>query len=180
MTTKNEYMTRMGTDALETIRKELVVRFIRESEDASELGWTIENNQLIESEPCTEGVFPDSLHGNRHELIYYLDSVYKALLENEHVKSTCGTMKSKSELEAVLTTPKSKLPLYANWRIACSEYLHMLAKSSEQTFGVFVADENPYVLVGAIMALNRLYDNTGDYTANIGKLLAIHKRMHAA
>ena len=176
MTTIAEKMTSMGTETLEDIRKRIVIPYIRESEEARKMGRTIVNDRLIESE-SSKGVFPDSLHGEGHDLIFFLDCVYKTMLHDKRTISMCEEMKKEAKLEAELTTAESKLPLYANWRIACSEYLHSLAVSSSQTFEKFIADKNPHKLIGSIMALNLLYKSSSVAT-HTGKLLAIYQIFH--
>lgn len=181
MTTMTEQMTNMGKVILEDIRKTLVIPYIKESDEALKMGWSIKEGELIESESSLEGVFPDSLHGEKRNLVFYLDCALKTLLLDERTTSTCEEMKEEAELEEQLTSAEAKLVFYANWRIACSEYLHMLAKSSEQTFDKFIADKNPHKLIGAVMALSLLYNGTtgSSVASHTGKLLAIHKRMHA-
>ena len=182
MTTMTEQMANMGKEILEDIRKNLVIPYIGESNDALKIGWSIKEGELVESESSPEGVFPDSLHGEKRNLLYYLDCVYKALFQDKRTTSTCAKMKEEAELEAALTTAESKLQLYANYRIACSEYLHMLAKSSGETFDKFIADENPHKLIGAVMALSLFYKDTAgrSIASHTGKLLAVHQRMHTA
>lgn len=182
MTTMAEKMANMGTEILEDIRKTLVIPYIKESDEALKMGWSIKEGELIESESSPEGIFPDSLHGEKRNLVFYMDCAFKTLLLDERTTSTCAEMKEEAELEEQLTSAEAKLVFYANWRIACSEYLHMLAKSSSETFDKFIADENPHKLVGAVMALSLFYKDTAgrSIASHTGKLLAVHQRMHTA
>ena len=182
MTTMTEQMANMGKEILEDIRKNLVISYIMESDEALKMGWSIEEGELVERESSAEGDFPDSLHGEKRNLISYMDCAYITSLKDKHTTSTCAKIKEEAELEAALPTAESKLPLYANYRIACKEYLHMLAKSSSETFDKFIADENPHKLIGAIMALSLFYKaNTSKSIASrTAKLLAVHQKMHTA
>jgi len=169
------------TNYLEYLRENLILPYIRESENAKALGWTVENDQLIESDGSYyEGVFPDSLRRSGHELIDHMDSVRKAMIQDKHVTATNEEMATAAKMESTFASMNQLVVPYANWRIKCSEYLHVLAKSSVLAFDKFMADDNPYNLYGAIMALSTMYkgsisDGVGEC---IGMLLAIHLRVH--
>ncbi len=165
---------------MDYLRKNLVHPFLRDSEHAKAMGWRVEGDQFIEQVSCYDGVFPNSMSKDGNELIYHMDSVRRVMIQDKHITESCEDMATAAKLESTFASMNQLVVPYANWRIDCSEYLHILARSSKSALDKFMADKNPYIFYGAIMALSTMYkgDVGDDIGECIGMLLAIHLRKH--
>ena len=167
-----------GKRALEELRINLVLPFVRESAQAKAIGWTVEDAQLIEALGETEWssmLFPLSIHEGGNELMGFFDNARFALLNNADVTTRCEEMAREARMDSQLTR-EYRVMAYSLWRMACRKYLYLLAKSSDDALKNFTGDSSPYKLYGAIMALSLAYKGEIDEstTGCLAILLAVY------
>ena len=169
-------MKKVIETALEEIRRMLVIPFIVASDAAAAIGWSVvktEDGQynLVENIECCDWLFPHSLRSEGDELITAMDRAYEAFLF--HYKDLQG------EKELLLADPSNHgtgLVMYANWRTDCSRYLYKLARSASEATELFLGDDRPYCLYGAVMALSLAFWGTinKDVKALVKVLMTAH------
>ena len=175
-------MQELGKCALEKLRRNLVLPFVRESAQAKAIGWTVEDTQLIEmlgETECSYMLFPLSIHEGGDELRKAFDSTRFALLNDADVTTRCEEMAREARMDSQLTR-EYRVMAYSLWRMACRKYLYLLAKSSDDALKNFTGDSSPYKLYGAIIALVLAYKEEIDESTTdcLAILLAVYNRTH--
>lgn len=155
------------------IRKELVIPYIRSSEDAKAWGWSINMWGVLETKypTITDGrVFPGA-----KELVKHFDATRIAILEQYSDQDEA--IRKEKELEDALG---HDIVFYANWRCDCSRYLSKLAKSADETEDMLVNDETPMKFISAIVSLCSVHFGylPKDISSQVAEILASWRYLH--
>lgn len=175
-------MKKVIETALDEIRRMLVIPFIVASDAADTIGWSVvktEDGQynLVEDIEGCNWLFPRSLRSEGNELITAMDCIYELTLDNEAFLRRYKDLQVEKELLlADLSNHGTGLVMYASWRMNCSRYLYKLARSASEATELFLRDDHPYYLYGAVMALSYAFWGTinKDVKALVKVLMTAH------
>lgn len=163
-----ETVERIG-DILTFFKLELLVPYIRNSEQAKVLGISINEHGRLERlylSPADELIFPG---GER--LIALFDISREYLVEKY------------SDEDEVLRFEKSCVQEYvlcANWRTSCKRYLNAILEDTDKAVKMFIDEKTPWILHSALMSLGLYcFDNMpSEYLNQAANLVIAWKFVH--